>query len=253
MENFDHHVKKLSTILALLVSTGFSSAYGENAPNASNPLAAVNNTDLRAKYFDLDGAIRRDYYVDGAIMATPNLKLKYELHYWNTDVTGSSENDWESFHLKPIYFPEGMNGQLGEWKYKLAVGGEVIVDFGHDDQGIGSGSDQIGPLAGLALNQGNTTVIPLVQHYTQYSGPDVNTTAFRVIVLQIIPDHQMWFKLDNKVPIDWENDNEMPASIEVQLGKNYSPAFATYIDGLLGVGGDRDYDWGVGIGLRFNY
>lgn len=253
MTTIDHRIKMISVILVLILSTGFSSAYGEDGPNASNPLAAVNNTDLRAQYIDLDGPIRRDYYVDGAVMATPNLKLKYELHYWNTDVTGSGKKDWESFHLKPIYFPEKMVGQLGDWKYKLAVGGEVIVDFGHEDQGIGSGSDQIGPLVGLALNQGSTTVIPLVQHYTEYSGPDVNTTAFRLIVLQAFPDQHMWLKLDNKVPVDWENDNEIPASIEVQLGKNYSPAFATYLDGLFGVGGDRSYDWGVGIGLRFNY
>jgi hypothetical protein len=66
--------------------------------NASNPLAAVNNTDGRLQYFDLGGdAERYDYYLDGSYMASPKLKLKYELHYWDTDVTGSSENDWESF------------------------------------------------------------------------------------------------------------------------------------------------------------
>ena len=53
-----------------------------------------------------------------------------------------------------------MIGKLGEWKYKLAVGGEVIVDFDNDDKGIGSDSDQIAPLLGLALNQGDTSVIP---------------------------------------------------------------------------------------------
>ncbi|MBW1792730.1 MAG: hypothetical protein JRJ14_10855, partial [Deltaproteobacteria bacterium] len=73
--------------------------------NASNPLAAVTNTDLRAQYFDLDGPERYDYWVDGAAMLTPKLKLKYELHYWDTDVTGSSKSDFESLHLKPIYFP----------------------------------------------------------------------------------------------------------------------------------------------------
>jgi len=253
-----HRTNIFSIILVLITSTEFSNAYGEDGPvedgpNASNPLAAVTNMDVRAKYFDLGDSIRRDYYLDGATMVTPGLKLKYELHYWNTDVTGSGRSDWESFHLKPIYFPEGMIGKLGEWKYKLAVGGEVIVDFGNDDQGIGSGSDQIAPLVGLALNQGNTSVIPLVQHFTEYSGPDVNKTSFRLIFLQTFPDTDYWFKLDNKVPVDWENDNEIPASVEVQLGKNFSPAFGAYLDGLVGVGGDRDYDWGVGAGLRYNY
>ena len=59
--------------------------------------------------------------------------------------------------------------------------------------------------------------------------------------------------LSNKVPVDWENDNEIPASIELQLGKMYSSAFGAYVDGLFGVGGDRAYDWGVGVGLRYNY
>jgi len=76
-----------------------------NAENASNPLAAVNNTDLRMQYFDMDGSDRSDYWVDSAYMVTPKLKLKYELHYWNTDVTGSRESGFEEFRLKPIYFP----------------------------------------------------------------------------------------------------------------------------------------------------
>ena len=96
-------------ILAFMLVIGVTSAYGENA---SNPLAAVSNTDIRAQYFDLDGPERYDYWVDGAYMLTPKLKLKYELHYWDTDVTGPSKSDWESLHLKPIYFPERMVGEL---------------------------------------------------------------------------------------------------------------------------------------------
>ena len=173
---------------------GITSAYGENA---SNPLAAVTNTDLRAQYFDLDGPELRDYWVDGADMLTPNLKLKYELHYWDTDVTGSSESDWESLHLKPIYFPEKMVGKLWGWKYKLAIGGELIVDFGNEDKGIGSGSDQIAPLVGLELVRGGTVLVPLLQHFVEYDGPDVNQTSFRLIAIQSLPNN-FWGKLDAK-------------------------------------------------------
>ena len=74
-----------------MLVTGINHAYGENA---SNPLAAVNNTDVRVQYFDLDGPERYDFFVvDGAYMLTPKLKFKYELHYWDTDVTGRSESD----------------------------------------------------------------------------------------------------------------------------------------------------------------
>ena len=236
-------------ILALMLVIGITSAYGENA---SNPLAAVTNTDLRAQYFDLGGPDRRDYWVDGADMLTPNLKLKYELHYWDTDVTGSSESDWESLHLKPIYFPEKMVGKLGDWKYKVAIGGELIIDFGHEDEGIGSGSDQIAPLVGVAMTRGDTVLVPLVQHFVEFDGPDVNTTAFRMIGIQSFDDN-IWGKIDAKIPVDWENDNEIPATLEFQAGKMKSSSFGYYADALFGVGSDRPYDWGVGVGVRFNY
>ena len=100
----------LMTVFIALI--GVHRSFG--GENASNPLASVNNTDVRWQYFDIDGDHRNDYYLDGSYMLTPKLKLKYELHYWDTDVTGSSESDWESLHLKPIYFPK--QGEWGEWK-----------------------------------------------------------------------------------------------------------------------------------------
>ncbi len=218
--------------------------------NASNPLAAVNNTDFRYQFLDLDGSDRSDFWVDGSYMLTPKLKIKYELHYWETDVTGSSESDFESFHLKPIYFPT--QGEWGSWKYKLAVGAEWIVGFGNEDEGIGTGSDQIAPLVGLAFVKGDTVLVPLVQHFQSYDGPDVSTTAFRLIAIQSLPK-DFWGKLDAIVPIEWKNGNAVPATAEVQLGKMFSPSFGVYVDGLVGIGGDRPYDWGVGVGIRFNY
>ena len=165
-------------------------------------------------------------------------------------MSGSSENDWESFHIKPIYFPK--QGKIGAWKYKLAYGAELILDFVNDDKGIGSGSDQIAPLAGVALIQVNTVIVPLVQHFMEYSGPDVNRTAFRLIAIQKL-QNKCWFKLDAKLPVDWEHDEDIPSTVEVQLGKMFTRAFGLYMDGLVGVGGYKPYDWGVGVGMRFNY
>lgn len=237
----------LTTFFILFIGVG--SSYGGG--NASNPLAAVNNTDVRVQYFDLDGPERYDFIVDGSYMLNPKLKFKYELHYWDTDVTGSSENDWESLHLKPIFFLT--QGKLGSWKYRTAVGVELTHDFGNEDKGIGSGSDLLAPLGGIALmSGGGLVVIPLVQHFTEYSGPDVNQTAFRLIAIQALPN-KMWGKLDAKLPVDWENDNAIPASAEVQIGKTFTPGFAAYVDGLVGIGGDKAFEWGVGVGLRFNY
>ncbi len=224
----------------------------QDAENASNPLAKVRNTDLRYQYFDLvDGSDRHDIFIDGSFMATDKLKIQYELHYWETNVTGRSENGFEKLSLKGIYFPK--EGAWGTWKYRLAVGLEWILDFNNDDKGIGSGSDQLAPFVGVALlPRPGTILIPLVQQFLSYSGNDVNTTGPRLIALQTLPQ-DFWLKLDGKVPIDWENDNAIPATLEIQLGKHVSDSLAVYVDGLFGIGGDRPYDYGIGLGIRFKY
>jgi len=238
----------LSRSLIMIPMLGASIAF--SSENASNPLAAVNNTDVRLQFFDLGASSDRyDLWADGAYMLTPKLKLKYELHYWNTDVIGTRESGLETFHVKPIYFPTA--GEWGTWKYKLAVGAEWIVGFGNEDEGIGTGSDQIAPLVGVALVKGSTVLVPLLQHFVEYDGPEVNQTSVRLIAIQSLPDN-FWGKLDAKIPFDWQNDT-VPASAEVQLGKMFTPAFGSYVDGLFGIGNDRPYDWGVGVGIRYNY
>ena len=221
----------------------------EQEENPSNPLAAASNLDLRAKYLDLgDDFERYIYSLEGSTMLSPKIKLKYELHYWDTDVTGSSENDWESLVIKPIFFVS--EGIKNDTKYRLAVGFDWIHDFDNEDKGIGGGSSIIAPFVGLALGVSEQTIIiPLVQHFMSYDGNSVNETGLRLIGMQQLPQ-QMWLKLDAKVPIDWQHDEEVPASVELQWGKMFNARFGAYVDGLAGVGGDRPYDYGLGIGLR---
>jgi len=124
---------------------------GEGAA-ASNPLAALNNTDLKYTYIrldDPDNSRRVNYWIKGGWTFASWGKLSYELTYQETNITGSSESDWESLRLKPILFIK--SGQSGSWKYRLATGFEWILDFDNRDKGIGSGSDQIAPLIGVAL------------------------------------------------------------------------------------------------------
>ena len=247
---------QLILFLLCLILTMFCSenilAEVKKTENASNPLAAVNNTDLRVKYYDLDDSSERlDYYIDGAAMLNSKLKLKYELHYWDTDVTGEDEKDLESLHLKFIYFP--MEGKLkGGQPYRLAAGAEWIKDLGDTDKGIGSGADQIAPLVGIAIGiRPGTMIVPLIQHYEGYNGDDVSQTALRLIALQTFPD-KVWGKMDLKVPYDWEND-EIPSSVEFQIGKSFTNSVGAYIDLQAGIGGDKSYDFATGFGLRFNY
>ena len=235
------------------VSAADDEAESGGAENASNPLAAVSSTDLRMQHLDLtgDGLRLNDFFVDGAFMINPKLKFKYELHYWDTNLSGSSEQGLESALVKLIYFPK--QGVFSDGtKYRVAVGMDYIHDLGDTDKGIGFGANQVGPFVGLALSlKSGMSLIPLLQHYTNVSGPDINTTALRLIALQSF-NTTWWLKADAKLPYDWENDT-VPATAEFQLGNNISDSKAIYIEGLIGVGSDRLYDWGVGLGFRFKY
>ena len=253
--------RRTTAVMAALVSTlvfvihlmvfGVEGEALASENNPSNPLANVSNTDVRSKYYDLgDSNHRYDTYLDGSYSFGPKAKLKYELHYWETDVTGSSENDWESLHLKLIAFPK--KGKLGDWKYGVAVGLEWIEDFDNTDKGIGSGSDQIAPLVGVSLiPKPGTTLVPLIQQFLSYDGPNVNETTVRLIGLQTLPK-QFWTKMDLKVPFDWTNET-IPVSLELELGKMFSSNFGAYLDVELGIGSDRPYDGGAGLGLRYKY
>lgn len=221
--------------------------------NASNPLAAANNVDLRWKYTSAEAGDTHDVFIDGAYMVLQRLKLKYELHYNFTDVTGIDEQDFEKLVLKPIYFPS--DTKLNEnWGLRTAVGFDWIIEFGNEDKGIGVGADQIAPLVGLAFSNSGSglALIPLVQHFISYNGAtDVNQTSARLIALQPF-GAGYWAKLDAKIPYDWENEI-WPASAEFQLGYNLGPSWAAYAEGLVGVGADRPYDAGAGVGLRFKF
>ena len=82
-------------------------ASGGGGAAASNPLSAVNNTDLKWTYIrvnDPNDSRRNDYWVKGGWQFTRWLKLSYELTYQETNITGSSESDWESLRLNTALF-----------------------------------------------------------------------------------------------------------------------------------------------------
>ncbi len=225
-----------------------------SAENASNPLASVNNVDVRWQYTSNDPIDRHDVFIDGSHMITPTLKLKYELHYNFTDATGTRKNDFEKLIIRPIYFPS--QTKLNDaWGLKTAVGFDWLLEFNNEAKGIGVGADTIAPFGGVAFSHlaSGTVLIPLLQHFVAYktSDTDVNTTAARLIVIRPL-GKGYWIKLDAKIPYDWENEKLIPTA-EVQLGYNFNQGTAMYVDVLVGVGENRPYDAGVGVGLRFKY
>lgn len=247
----------------LLVATSFccghlNSALAEvDGSNASDPTAAVNFVDFRFQAFDLDGSADRDRYaLEGAYIPAEGHKLTYEINYWDTDITGKDESGLESVKVRYINLqPKMLSGGL---KYKLAIGAEVILDQGDVDDGIGSGTDQIAPMfgAGWLLSERHF-LITLVQYFHSYeedsNAEKVRTTGPRLIWLYKIPDIKGWLKVDDKFSINHEDDDHTSNSIEIQLGKMFTPSIGGYVEYLNNNAGVRGYDDGIGVGLRMTF
>jgi hypothetical protein len=79
-------------IANVAIIAGLASA---SAENAFNPLAAVNSTDLRLQPTTSNSRDKVDLCIDGPYMLTPKHKLKCELHYDFTDITGTDQSGLE--------------------------------------------------------------------------------------------------------------------------------------------------------------
>ena len=76
---------------------------------------------LEGSDFSLD-----DLFIDGAMMATDSLKIKYELRYWDLDASGLSDSGLSSAVLKAIYFP--VEGKNENYRYRVAVAARHVAE-----------------------------------------------------------------------------------------------------------------------------
>jgi hypothetical protein len=227
----------------------------EGGAAASDPTAAQSFQDLRYRYFDLDGGgHRHNYEAEGSIVFHPRFKVTHELVAVTIDRDGESETDLQQLSLKPIFLtpfrPFGVDAVF-------ALGGEWLKDLGRVRNGTGTGSDQIAPLAGVGWKFTETdTLITLVQYFHSYRENDqvdeVRQTGPRVIYLRELPQIGGWVKADLKAAIDHEDDNDLSATFEAQLGKMLTERIGVYGEVLLGdvVFDTNAYDYGLGVAIR---
>ena len=223
----------------------------EGGAAASNPLAAVNSIDLKWTHTRLTdpNSSRSDlYWIKGSYTFTRWAKLSYEVNYQRTNITGSTRSDWQSVSFKPIFFVK--QGELGSGKYRVATGFELILDADNCDKGVGTCTDLISPLLGIAfMPRQGTTIVPLVQHFVELNGRDTSITGARLIAIQRLPK-QYWTKLDLIVPYDW-NTEQATGTAEIEFGGMLNPGFGIYASAITGIGGHRRFDWGGSVNVRF--
>ena len=226
--------------------------------DASNPTAAVNFQDLRYRYFDIDpDAEKMSFDTEGAYMVHPRFKFTNELRLVYTDKKGSWSTDLEVLKLKGIFLTDGQPFGI---KAKYALGLEWLKDLGDFEDGTGSGSDQIAPLAGIGwMPTDSDFIITLVQYFYSYDthdgGPKVRKTGPRLIYIRKLPGIYGWFKADYKGEIDHEDNEDYSSTLELQLGTMFTERLGAYIEGFLGdyVFSSDQYNYSMGLGIRYIY
>ena len=226
--------------------------------DASNPTAVVTYQDLRYRYFDIDpDAEKMSFETEGAYMFHPRFKVTNELHLVYTDQKGSWSTDFEVLKLQGIFLTDGQPFGI---KAKYALGLEWLLDLGNYEDGTGSGSDQIAPLAGIGLMPTESdSIIALVQYFYSYDthdgGSRVRKTGPRLIYIRVLPAIVGWFKADYKMEIDHKDDEDYDSTLELQLGTMFTERLGAYIEGFLGdnVFSSDQYNYSMGFGIRYMY
>jgi len=221
--------------------------------NASNPLSIVNYTDVRYQHHTGDIEDVNRLFIEGALVATPRLKIIYDLSYSQTDRSGEDEADFETLGISPVYF--GFDGKLSEkWYFRSNFGFDWTYDFGNDDKGIGSGADTIGPRIGIGLAnlESEVTAGVILQHTQSYNGnSDIEATTLSITTVRQFRKAG-WISSNVVVIRDWEY-NAWRSSFSFQAGYGFDNGKAIYVNGMAGIGRDRLFDVGAGLGLRFYY
>lgn len=228
----------------------------QDGADASDPTARVNFVDFRYRWLELTGNHERSWYsIETSMMLTHSFKLVAEVHYWDTDLSGRSESDFETLRLRGILLSDPVT--IGNVNARLAGGLEWIYNLGDYDKKTSEGADQIAPLLGAAWLLGQQdTLITLIQHFNSYDtesgAPDIERTGPRIIYLHKFPK-QVWLKADYRMLIDHENSDRVSNTIEGQLGKMLTKDLGIYWDVLFATDEPKAYNWGTGIGLRYMF
>ena len=247
-------VMLLSTIpLVLADDTVADKNLVRTLENASNPLSIVNFTDVRYHYQTSDIEDKNRLFIEGALVATSRLKIIYDISYSQTDRSGEDEADFETLAISPVYY--GFDGKLSEkWYFRSNFGFDWTYDFGNEDKGIGSGADSIGPRIGFGLTnlESAVTVAAILQHTQSYNGSsDIEASTLSITSIRQFRKAG-WISSNVVIIRDWEY-NAWRSSLSLQAGYSFDNGKAIYVNGMAGIGRDRLFDVGAGLGLRFYY
>lgn len=140
----------------------------------------------------------------------------------------------------------------------LLLGAELTADSATEDF-LGRGKWIAAPLATYAVFLGTNAIFaPTYQHNLSFAGDSdrrsVNESVLDFYFVYTSDDKRSWITVDPALVIDWQNEQNTPFTVEVQLGRRLGTLFGGALNGYVqpgvGIGQDRPYDWNIEIGIN---
>jgi hypothetical protein len=142
--------------------------------------------------------------------------------------------------------------------FALFVGSDVIFDTADNAQ-LGFGKTIVAPLAYAAVDLAHDSVFfPSIQHYFSVAGPasraNVSYTTVKPSLLTRWPNRTYTY-LEPQFTIDWERNDKVGLTVELELGKLVTNSTAAWIRPGVGVINQYElfqvYDWNLEVGMRY--
>jgi hypothetical protein len=178
-----------------------------------------------------------------------NLRLKVPVVA--TDALGTGDFGLGDISIKYNWLAD-VNAQRG-----LLFSAELTVDSANKNV-LGRGKWIIAPAFTYAMFPAKDVIFaPTYQHNISFTGDsdrrDVNESVIDLYLVLTAADKKSWWIVDPTIGIDWENDQKVPVTLEVEYGRNigtlWGGALNFYVRPGVGIGQDRPYDWNVEFGV----
>lgn len=226
------------------------------AENGTNPTAIVGRFQLSNSYVNSRGGAQSDDTVLRVdIPLTPSWVFR-------ADVPVSWEDPHEpgvssAFGLSDLFLRTGWRVYESP-AFSLFVGADAIFPTATQTQ-LGRGKYEVGPgiVASIAIPSLQSTLIPLLQHFTSVGGDpsrrDVDASILQ-LELNTLWSKEWWTLFRGNLTIDWTRGAKTGAALEGEVGRRFGTHWRAWVRPGVGLWGQDvrgSYDWSAQVGIRY--
>lgn len=244
-------MKQTSFILAAtLIAAHISQAESETVRGV-NPADNLTKFEILPKFSMVD---------DGGDISVSTMTFKYDRAFQG--IYGLN------FELPVAYFDSPFVDEFGIGDFNIRAryqhradnwtfiaGAETVLPIASDDT-LGSGKYQLNPtIVGVYAFSQQTFAAVVAKHLFSIGGEsdraDIVQGQYRCILAHTTPSG-WWFLADPQLWADYDNDNRLQLSLDLEVGRMINPSTGVWLRGGSRITGDWDKeDWSISAGIRF--